>query len=82
MNVVHALVKVDPHEESRRKVIEMLERRLEEAKAGEIISISIVTVHADSLTTGHYATEGSQTLMVGALFTQMYKLAALGWDDE
>lgn len=79
---MNALVKFDPHEDNRRKVIEMLEARLEEAKAGDIISIAIVTVQADSLTTGHYATEGSQTLMVGALFTQMYKLASMGWEED
>jgi GTPase len=79
---VNALVKIDPHEEKRRKVIEMLEGQLEEAKAGNIISIAIVTVQPDSQTTSHMATEGSQTLMVGVLFTQMYKLASLGWEDE
>jgi GTPase len=75
------LVSFDPHEEKRRKVIEMLEEQLEQAKAGNIISIAIVTVQPDSMTTTHMATEGSQTLMVGALFTQMYKLASLGWED-
>jgi hypothetical protein len=71
---------MDPHAERRAKVIEMLEGQLAEAKAGNIISIAIVTVQPDSQTTTHMATEGSQTLMVGALFTQMYKLATLGWE--
>jgi selenophosphate synthetase-related protein len=75
------LVSLDPHEESRRKVIEMLEGQLEEARSGGIISISIVTVQPDSLTTKHMATQGNQTLMMGALFTQLYKLATLGWED-
>jgi hypothetical protein len=74
-------VKIDPHEDRRRKVIEMLEGQLEEARAGNIISIAIVTVQPDSATTNHMATEGSQTLMIGALFTQLYKLASLGWED-
>jgi selenophosphate synthetase-related protein len=75
------LVKFDPHEERRAKVIEMLEGQLAEAKAGNIISISIVTVQPDSLTTNHMATEGEQMLMIGAMFTQMYKLATLGWEE-
>jgi hypothetical protein len=76
-----SLVKFDPHEEKRQKVIEMLEGQLEQARAGNIISIAIITVQPDSETTTHMATEGCQTLMVGALFTQMYKLASLGWED-
>jgi selenophosphate synthetase-related protein len=76
-----ALVKVDPHEDSRRRVIEMLEGQLEQARAGNIISVAIVTVQPDSLTTTHMATEGNQTLMMGALFTQLYKLAGQGWED-
>jgi len=76
-----ALVKVDPHEEARERVIELLEQQLEQARAGNIISISICTVQPDMGTTTHLATEGWQTLMIGAMYTQLYRLAANGWED-
>jgi hypothetical protein len=75
------LVKIDPHEDGRKRVIEMLEEQLELAKAGNIISISICTVAPDLGTTTHLATEGWQTLMIGAMYTQLYRLAANGWED-
>lgn len=69
------LVEFDPRAERRQDVIEKLERMLEQAKAGDLISFAYAATHLDGcFSTGYTATD-DQAKRIGALHILMHKLS-------
>lgn len=70
------VVEFDPRAERREDVIEKLERMLEQAKAGDLISFAYAATHLDGSFSNGFTGTDDQAKRIGSLYVLVHRLAA------